>query len=141
MNKVQEIKKELQRLEMRKTNLKKELYQHIKATILQVAEEHDAKLTRISPNIIIIKYSDLIGNPWSPHFYDWKQAAKNLLGYLDEKVKAEDWFSFLNDLLKKREGNTTTLDYRWCFMGVRGVDKLYISAEFIEKVVKKLEEC
>ena len=82
-----------------------------------------------------------MGNPWSPHFYDWKQAAKKLLEYLDEKVKAENWFSFLNGLLEKRKGNVTTLDYKWCFMGVRGVYNLYISAEFIEKVVKKLEEC
>jgi hypothetical protein len=66
---------------------------------------------RISKHIVIINYSDLIGNPWSPSFYNWVAAADDVINYLlkAEPNCVEKWGNILAEHCKKAKGNVVEI--------------------------------
>lgn len=145
MNKVQEIQDELQRIEQRRVELKTKLRQVIKdtaaETINDVVKTRNIKFISKSPRMFIVKFSDVMGNPLTPIFYDWEKQAETILEHLKEKVKLENWIDFLKKLLESRKGNVIYFSQKITVCGITYNNPIPLSAEFIEKVVKKLEEC
>ena len=90
----------------------------------------------------IIHFSDLIGNPWSLQFHDWKCGGELLINYLTEKVAPEKWYQTLKDMYDKRkEPNRVDLTYRERVWGdIYRVRKEPSSAKFVEKVLEKMGE-
>ena len=104
--------------------------------ITEVADSH--KINRIG-KAFIIKKSELLGKPWSPSYFDWKESKKALLKKLDDlflKGKQEpilEFIYFLNELLNQKD------------QVQKGVCSIYtkqgtipINAEMIKKILEKI---
>lgn len=137
---LEQIEAELKELEERKKYLQK-LYASkcdlaIKEAIEKSAQEK--KLKRVSPNIIIINYSDLIGNPWNVEFYDWYASKDVLLQFLSTKP-AEKWHDCVIKLAESAKNGAVyvqmpqKVNYYYT-----KTTKIPISSEFIQAVLAKL---
>jgi hypothetical protein len=74
--------------------------------ITEVADSH--KINRIDNKCFIVKKSELIGKPWSPSYFDWKESGKTLLKKLDDlfiknnREPTAEFIYFLNELLNQK---------------------------------------
>lgn len=100
MNKsIKEIQEELESLEKQRNILELKLSQAIVSALSSVAQQH--QIRRVSQHCMIIKFSDLIGNPWNVEFYDWEASVKVCLDYLKDKSPTS-WVLLLTKNCKKR---------------------------------------
>lgn len=122
--------------ELRTLNL--EAKEKLIEIITEVADSH--KINRLG-KAFIIKKSELLGKPWSPSYFDWKESKKALLKKLDDlflKGKQEpilEFIYFLNELLNQKD------------QVQKGVCSIYtkqgtipINAEMIKKILEKINE-
>lgn len=122
--------------ELRTLNL--EAKEEIIKIITEVADSH--KINRLG-KAFIIKKSELLGKPWSPSYFDWKESKKALLKKLDDlflKGKQEpilEFIYFLNELLNQKDQTQ------------KGVCSIYtkqgtipINAEMVKKILEKIKE-
>lgn len=122
--------------ELRTLNL--EAKEEITKIITEVADSH--KINRLG-KAFIIKKSELIGKPWSPSYFDWKESKKALLKKLDDlflKGKQEpilEFIYFLNELLNQKDQTQ------------KGVCSIYtkqgtipINAEMVKKILEKINK-
>lgn len=120
--------------ELRTLNL--EAKEKLIEIITEVADSH--KINRLG-KAFIIKKSELLGKPWSPSYFDWKESKKALLKKLDDlflKGKQEpilEFIYFLNELLNQKD------------QVQKGVCSIYtkqgtipINAEMIKKILEKI---
>lgn len=116
--------------------LKETIEEEMQKAIDESAEQQNIK--RISQHIAIIRYSDLIGNPWSLQFHDWKVGGELLMKWLD-RIEPSKWVSTLEKLYNERkEENRVDLVVVQSYGGIRIVDKQPISAEFVKRILEKL---
>ena len=118
--------------------LEKNLKHAMTEAIYEAAKENPNEPMRISKHIIVVKYSDLIGNPWSSSFYDWRQSAKVVIDYLKNRP-VTDWKRVLEEKLEKGSG-PILFEKRGSSLGVRASfsTSTPISRVFIQKIVDKL---
>ena len=120
--------------ELRSLNL--EAKERLIKIITEVADSH--KINRLG-KAFIIKKSELLGKPWSPSYFDWKESKKALFKKLDDlflKGKQEpilEFIYFLNELLNQKD------------QVQKGVCSIYtkqgtipINAEMIKKILEKI---
>lgn len=120
--------------ELRSLNL--EAKERLIKIITEVADSH--KINRLG-KAFIIKKSELLGKPWSPSYFDWKESKKALLKKLDDlflKGKQEpilEYIYFLNELLNQKD------------QVQKGVCSIYtkqgtipINTEMIKKILEKI---
>lgn len=105
--------------------------------IYESAQENPNKPRRISKNIVVIHFSDLIGNPWNYEYYDWGKSAEVVLEFLKGKP-AGKWKELLQGKLKSSKKNVVTFE-----KSIRNgwfINKYTIPVNrlFIEKIVEKL---
>jgi hypothetical protein len=157
MGKVQDIKKRIAVLERQLGEERKALRQTIIDKIMDIAENGSPMVKRISKHIVIINYSDLIGNPWSPSFYNWVAAADDVINYLlkAEPNCVEKWGNILAEHCKKAKGNVVEIpkvvnnNYiikdmirenkngdGWVYAKY----KINVNKDFIEKIIQAVNE-
>lgn len=139
MNKIEELEHQIKVLDQKKKELEVHLEETIRETVkIALESAKEQKIKRISKNIIIVKYSQLMGNPWNPSFYEWEASAKMLFDYLS-KLHPNKWRSELQTLYDKRNGNRVDLPFKqmvW-FNSYR-TEKKPIPAEFVKRIIDKL---
>ncbi len=157
MSSVQELKKRIAVLERQLGKERKALKESLIAKIREIAENDSPTVKRISKHIVVIKSSDLIGNPWSPHFYNWAAAADDVINYLlkAEPNCVEQWVKILTDICKKAKGNVVEIpkvvDNNYIVKGIIRENsdgdgwvyakyKINVNKDFIEKVIQALNE-
>ena len=135
-----QIEAELKELEERKKYLQK-LYASkcdlaIKEAIEKSAQEK--KIKRVSPHIIVINYSDLIGNPWNVEFHDWYASKDVLLQFLSTKP-AEKWHDCVIKLAESAKNGAVYVQMPQKVNAYyTKTTKIPISSEFIQAVLAKL---
>lgn len=136
--KISEISKSIDDLLREIDERKNLLSQAISEAIYETAEDNPTKLTRISEHIVTIKASDMLDNPWSLSFYDWRQSAKVVIDYLKNRP-VTDWKRVLEEKLNKKSG-PILFEKRGSFPDVRASfsTSTPISRVFIQKIVDKL---
>lgn len=107
------------------------------ATIMEVASDSPVRMKRIGEHCFIIRYSDLIGNPWSPKFYDWRASGDELIKYLEKKHKSPiKWIDDLKEL--KAENGIVNLIFTNGSGEWRTTTQVPIDARIVERVLKRL---
>ena len=121
--------------ELRTLNL--EAKEKLIEIITEVANSH--KINRIG-KAFIIKKSELLGKPWSPSYFDWKESKKALLKKLDDlflKGKQEpilEFIYFLNELLNQKDQVQKGVCSIYTKQGT-----IVINAEMVKKILEKIK--
>lgn len=105
--------------------------------IYEAAQENPNKPRRISKNIVVIRLSDLIGNPWNYEFYDWEKSAKVVLEFLKDKPVGK-WKELLQNKLDTSKNNLVTFDKIIHNGWFKNKYSVPVNRLFIEKIVEKL---
>lgn len=121
--------------ELRTLNL--EAKEKLIEIITEVADSH--KINRLG-KAFIIKKSELLGKPWSPSYFDWKESKKALLKKLDDlflKGKQEpilEFIYFLNELLNQKDQVQKGVCSIYTKQGT-----IVINAEMVKKILEKIK--
>ncbi len=135
---IKDIEKELALLDKQKTKLENKLTEVVESAMLHVAKAQ--KINRISEHIFVVRLSDIIDNPWTPHFYDWNQSVSIVQKFLRNKPVLQ-W----KDALRKKLGDTqegkpvifTFSRGSGCY---KTIERVPVSYEFIKEIIKQLEK-
>ena len=107
--------------------------------INEIADSH--KINRIDNKCFIIKKSELIGKPWSPSYFDWKESGKVLLKKLDDLFiknniePIDEFIYFLNELLNQKNIQQTGVCSIYTKQGT-----IPINAEMVKSIIAKINE-
>lgn len=133
---IKQIEQELLELKRQKTELEEKLMKAISSSLLKVAQNHPVQ--RIDKHCFVIRVSDLVGNPFTPTFYDWEQSVKIILKFLNTKP-VEEWEQALiiklGDFLKNQP---VVFEFKRQVDGVLYKDKIPVSRSFIEQIIAEL---
>ena len=122
-------------LELKSLNL--EAKEKMIEIITEVANSH--KINRINNKCFIIKKSELIGKPWSPYYFDWRESGKVLLQKLDDlfikdrREPISEYIYFLNELLNQKD----QIQKGVCSVSIKQ-GTIPINAEMIKKILEKI---
>lgn len=130
---------ELASLIKRKSELESQLRQIVLDTIANIAKT-ECKINKISNHCFTIKFSDLIGNPWSPTYHNWESSIPILITYLESKPVFQ-WVACLQKKLSSvKPGAPIIFETKCRVCGYPVTHKHPLSYEFIDKVLKRLYE-
>ena len=107
--------------------------------ITEVADSH--KIKRIDNKCFIVKVSEIMGKPWSPSYFDWKESGKVLLKKLDDmflKNRNEpisEFVYFLNELLNQKGQLQKGICSIYTKQGT-----IPINAEMVKAIIAKINE-
>lgn len=134
---IQDIQHELDKLEAQKHELECKIECIVNAAIDRIAQSQ--KINRISNHCFVVNSSDMIGNPWSPYFYDWSKSIDIVKRFLRSKP-AVQWQSALQDKLNETKCNKPvifTFTYSNPSWG-RATERVPVSYQFIQEIVNQL---
>jgi hypothetical protein len=137
---LEQIEAELKELEERKKELQKLYASKCDLAIREAIEKsvQEKKVKRISQHIIIVKCSDLIGNPWNVEFHDWYASKDVLLQFLSTKP-AEKWHDCVIKLAESAKDGAVYVQIPQKVNAYYSkTTKIPISSEFIQAVLAKL---
>lgn len=132
-----DIQKELDALEKQKRELEIEIEHVINAAMQRVAASQ--KLNRISEHIFTIRFSDMIGQPWNPSFYDWNKSIDILKKFLRSKP-AVQWQSALQNKLSATKCNSPVI-FSFTYSNPswgRMTERVPVSSQFIQEIINQL---
>ena len=134
---IQQIEHELRDLSDKKSALENELITVVTAAIHEVAQEKPIK--RLGKRISVIRFSDMIGNPWNPEFYDWGAAAEIIFDKL-KKHPPTEWKQRLIDFLEGKPDISAPVVFtkKHYGGGTSKEQKIPVSRKFIVKIIQKL---
>jgi hypothetical protein len=112
------------------------------AALENAASQQNVKVLCEHPRMIVVKASQVLGNPWNMEFVDWKSGANILIKWFEfKKLAPEKWYSTLKELYDNRkDNNRVDLPFRECAFGSWVTRKTPISAEFVKSVLDELEK-
>lgn len=135
---MEDILRRIQYTQRELNSLNLEAKEEIIKIITEVADSH--KINRLG-KAFIVKKSELLGKPWSPSYFDWKESKKALLKKLDDlfikdrREPISEFIYFLNELLNQKD------QYQ------KGICSIYtkqgtipINAEMVKKILEKIKE-
>lgn len=94
---IKELEKELKELLERKTALDEKFKDAFIKAACEIAEnENPNEIKRINKNCFIVRFSQVVGNPLTPSFYDWRASIDLIVETLEKKPKTE-WVSTLKE--------------------------------------------
>lgn len=133
-----EIQKELEALEKQKRELEIEIEHVINTAIQRVANSQ--KLNRISEHIFTIRFSDMIGQPWEPRYYNWRESIAIVKRFLQLKP-AVQWKGALQQKLNStKPGRPVKFIFKrenaWYN---RVTETIPVSYQFIQEIVNSLK--
>lgn len=135
---IKEIEKELQALVEQKAAMESMLVTAISEAMMEVAKLKP--MQRLGEHCFIIKFSDLVGNPWNPEFYDWEKSVQIVIKFLTNKP-VERWAELLENKLSERKSRLSPVVFEFRRRGNFGsiiTENIPVSAEFISKIIEKL---
>ena len=103
----------------------------------------NVKVISERPRMILVKFSQLVGNPWSVQFHDWKSGGDTLIKWFEyKKLAPEKWYDTLKNLYDKRkEPNRVDLPIKEQYWpGYYRTIYEPISAEFVKIVLDEMEK-
>lgn len=135
---IKQIEQEILLLEQKKNKMENVLADAISSAMLKVAQKKPIK--RISQHCFVTRFSDMIGSPWNPEFYDWEKSIAIILKFLKPKP-AREWSSSLKVKLENTaKDQPVVFEYRKQSFGVMYSEKIPISRIFIEQIIKELNQ-
>lgn len=135
---IKQIEQELVLLEQKKSEMENALVEAISSAMLKVAK--NKPMQRISKHCFVIRFSDMISNPWNPEFYDWEKSITIILKFLKSKP-AREWVGALNAKLESTsENQPIVFEYRRQSFGVMYSEKIPVSGIFIEQIINELNK-
>lgn len=145
-NSVNDINEEIRRHEEAIAKLREKLKaivdNRMTAALENAASQQNVEVICEHPRMIVVKASQLIGNPWNMEYVDWKSGAKRLVRWFEfKKLAPEKWYSTLKELYDNRkEYNRVDLPFKEYSFGSWVTRKTPISAEFVKLVLDELEK-
>ena len=132
------IRRRISELSKEKEMMEGFLQEAMTKSILETANENPDKLKMIGNHMMVISSRKLLGNPWSPKFYDWEDSVKSIMNYLSG-TPVINWKKKLMELLETN-GDVVELKKRGIIWpGHTGiVEKIPIDKVLIEKIVDKI---
>ena len=135
---IQEINSKSESLKEQIKALQGELRECVLNAIKTAAEQCPYNNNKIGTNMYVIKYSDLIGKPWTPSFYFWDNSAKIVAEEL-ERHNVENWCSILQGYVDNAKGESVEIKRRVkMWYGYTTDMRAVISREFVEKIMECL---
>ena len=134
---VKEIYSSIDDLTSQLDAMTEKLKEAVKLAVREAANDNPNKLNRISGRIFTIQYSQFIGKPWSPSFYDWNQSAEFIIGYLKNKP-CTDWKKILQSKLEKATGDVVPFETKTGSGYYKTTYTTPVDKRFIEKIIAKL---
>ena len=98
-------------------------------------------INRIDNKCFIVKLSEIIGKPWSPSYFDWKESGKVLLKKLDDMFlkhridPISEFVYFLNELLNQKDQLQKDVCSIYTKQGT-----IPINAEMVKAIIAKINE-
>ena len=134
---IAEIRSRIEEMAIEMAIMEEKLTEAIVNTIYEASMENPNKPKRISKNIITIRFSDLIGNPWNYEFHDWEKSAEVVLDYLKDKP-VKNWEELLQNKLKSAKGGVVYFDKTVSYGWFKKKHSIPVNALFIERIIQKL---
>lgn len=134
---IQDINSQIEELANQAKMLDEKLGKTYTELLNIVASENPNKPKKIGKGMYIMKHSDLIGNPWTPVYFDWEESAKVILDFLKSKPKTE-WHKILKEMLNKNKGKIIMFQDVYYVNGYRYVNNQPINRKFIELLFEKM---
>ena len=134
---IDEIRSRIDEMAKEMAIMEEKLTEAIVNAVYEASKENPKKPKRISKNIIIIRFSELIGNPWNYEFYDWEKSVKVVLEYLKNKP-AKQWKEMLLEKLKSSKNNIVYFDKTIYNGWFKKNYSIPVNALFIEKIIQKI---
>ena len=132
-----EIIGRIEELKRQAESLEQTIGAAIIATIMEVASDSPVRMKRIGEHCFTIRFSDLIGKPWSPKFYDWRASGDELIKYLEKTHKSPiKWIDDLKEL--KAENGIVRLTFTHGSGEWRATTQVPIDARIVERVLERL---
>lgn len=135
---IKDIERELALLDKQKTELENKLIEVIESAMLRVAKAQ--KINRISEHIFVVRLSDIIGNPWSSHFFDWNKSVSIVKKFLRAKPVLQWKDSLQRKLDDTQEGKPVIFIFSSGSGWSKTTERIPVSYEFIKEIIKQLEK-
>lgn len=113
------------------------LMEAVGEAVKETTAENRHKIRKLAPNCFVISVKEIIGNPWNPHFYDWEQAVKIVMKFLESK-SVENWKSELQHKLDEAKDKPVVFVHTYYVDGLRFSNSIPVDPEFIKKIIEKL---
>lgn len=106
------------------------------------ASQQGVKVLCERPRMIVVKASQVLGNPWNIEFVDWKSGVESIVKWFEFKnLVPEKWYSALKELYDNRKDyNRVDLPFRERAFDSWVTRKTPISAKFVKLVLDELEK-
>jgi hypothetical protein len=144
---VQGINDEIRRYEKAIAELREKMKtivdSRMKLAMDNAIHNQNVKVISEHPRMVLVKFSQLVGNPWSVQFHDWKAGGDLLIKWFEyKKLAPEKWYDTLKTLYDKRkEANRVDLPIREQYWpGYYRTITEPISAEFVKIVLDEMEK-
>lgn len=133
---IEEVNKEIALLEERKAELENLIEQIVYNAMFRAAQAKP--MNRIGRHCFIVKYSDLIGHPWSPSYYDWEKSIDIVKRFLKSKPKSE-WKNALEKKLEETKPGKEVVFVLSFGSGLfKYVQSIPVSPKFIQEIIHQL---
>lgn len=134
---IDEIRSRIDEMAREMAIMEEKLTEAITNAVYEASKENPKKPRRISKNIVIIRFSDLIGKPWNYEFHDWEKSAEVVLDYLKDRP-AKKWKELLQNKLKSSNGDIVYFDKTIYCRWFKKKLSTPVNALFIERIIQKL---
>lgn len=137
-----EIRRHEEAIKALREKLKAMVDSRMTIALENAASQQGVKVLCEHPRMIVVRASQVLGNPWNIEFADWKSGAERLVEWFGfMKLAPEKWYSTLKELYDKRKDyNRVDLPFKEYSFGYWSTRKIPISAEFVKSVLDELEK-
>lgn len=139
METIKGLKNELSELDRRKSEVEEKLKEIITDIIEDEAQNNPHNIKKLGKNISVVSFKDFINKPWSQTYFDYEKAIEPLVQYLLKKPVYE-WAYELQKLIDSSVNDVVTITTTRYSGGNKYNDKEVFDADFIQKIVERLEE-
>lgn len=131
---IKEIQSELDVINKRRNELIRLMEEAVSNATNSAINEAASKCPnrQISPHIVIVRASNLIGKPWNVEYHNWHGGARVLIDYLS-KYKLEKWAELIKDMYENRKENDR-------IRVKTPYGSTMIAADFVKRILDRLNE-
>lgn len=134
---VQGITEELALLEKKKQELEATIEMIVNEAIARAAKTKP--MNRIGKHCFLVKFSEIVGHPWAPYYYDWEQSAEVVKRFLKNKPRTE-WKSALQKKLDEtKPGKDVVFVFSSGSRFWRTSEGVPVSPDFIREIINQLD--
>ena len=138
MNTIDKLKQRLIDLVKERDDVEQQLQEIVIQAIKDASMESPYKPTGANSHIVVVKFSDLAGKPWSPSFYNWKNSINTILDFLKKKSAAY-WQEMLEDKLKEEKNGVVEFKKVHSGWPYNYTEKIPVDSRFIQKIIDNLD--